>query len=180
VRLLKPATNHTLYIYIYIYIQYVIVIFLLILRSYLISIRVYCIYPLNTCSPPPAQSLSDKLSRSDKDQQELREALGAERAAGQGFRTALHERELELQEAQGRASGADASLQRAQAELGEKGEEVARLKQEALELQVKHGELNAERKQLQQQREERESQGAQQQSEIGQVTRRHLEGCYSP
>ncbi|KAG7279015.1 hypothetical protein CRUP_001956, partial [Coryphaenoides rupestris] len=92
-----------------------------------------------------SQSLSDKLSRSDKDQQELQEALGAERAAGQGLRATVHERELELQEAQGRASGAEASLQRTQVELGEKGEEVARLKQEALELQMHAKLLEAER-----------------------------------
>uniref|UniRef100_A0A8C5FPE9 Early endosome antigen 1 n=1 Tax=Gadus morhua TaxID=8049 RepID=A0A8C5FPE9_GADMO len=122
-----------------------------------------------------SQSLSDKLSRREKEQQQLGETLAAEQASGRALHSSLQARLLELQEAQLRAAAGEASLQRARAELGETGQEVARLKQEALELQVKHGELKAERKQMLQQREEKESQGAQQQTEIGQLHANLLE-----
>lgn len=117
-----------------------------------------------------AQSLSEKLARKEKEYQELEESLGAEKSVKKGMQDSLRERELEVHELQARATGAEASLQKTQTELGERSEEVAKLKHEIGELEVKHAELKVERKQLEQQREEKESQGAQQQTEIGQVS----------
>lgn len=116
-----------------------------------------------------SQSLSEKLVRKEKEHQELEQCLGAEKTAKKGVQDSLRERELEVQELQARATGAEASLQKTQTELGERTEEVAKLKREMAELEVKHAELKVERKQLEQQREEKESQGAQQQTEISQV-----------
>lgn len=118
-----------------------------------------------------SQSLSEKLARKEKEYQKLEECLEAEKAAKKGVQGSLRERELEVQELQARATGAEASVQKAQTELGERAEEVAKLKSEITELEVKHAELKVERKQLEQQREEKDSQGAQQQTEISQVSR---------
>lgn len=117
-----------------------------------------------------SQSLSEKLARKEKEYQELEEHLGAERAAKKGAEGSLRERELEAQELQARATGAEGYLTKAQTELAERAEEVAKLKKEITELEVKHAELKVERKQLQQQREEKDNQGAQQQAEISQVS----------
>uniref|UniRef100_A0A4W6E8L6 Early endosome antigen 1 n=1 Tax=Lates calcarifer TaxID=8187 RepID=A0A4W6E8L6_LATCA len=122
-----------------------------------------------------SQSLSEKLVRKEKEHQELEQCLGAEKTAKKGVQDSLRERELEVQELQARATGAEASLQKTQTELGERTEEVAKLKREMAELEVKHAELKVERKQLEQQREEKESQGAQQQTEISQLHAKLLE-----
>uniref|UniRef100_A0A8D0DEE1 Early endosome antigen 1 n=1 Tax=Sander lucioperca TaxID=283035 RepID=A0A8D0DEE1_SANLU len=122
-----------------------------------------------------SQSLSEKLARKEKEYQKLEECLEAEKAAKKGVQGSLRERELEVQELQARATGAEASVQKAQTELGERAEEVAKLKSEITELEVKHAELKVERKQLEQQREEKDSQGAQQQTEISQLHAKLLE-----
>lgn len=117
--------------------------------------------------------MSEKLTRKEKVHQELEEQLGAEKVTKKGVQDSLREREQEVQELQGRATGAEASLQKTEAELREKAEEVTKLKNEITELEMKHAELKVERKQLEHQREEKESQGAQQQTEISQVRKRH-------
>lgn len=70
---------------------------------------------------------------------------------------------------QSRLSASETSLQRIQAELGEKGEATQKLKEELLEVETKYQHLKAEFKQLQQQREEKDQHGLQLQSEINQV-----------
>uniref|UniRef100_A0A7N9AMV8 Early endosome antigen 1 n=1 Tax=Mastacembelus armatus TaxID=205130 RepID=A0A7N9AMV8_9TELE len=122
-----------------------------------------------------SQSLTEKLAHKEKDSQELEQCLGAEKAAKKGVQEILRERELEVQELQARATGAEAALQKTQSEVGERTEEVAKLKSEIVELEGKHAKLKFERIQLEQQREEKESQGAQQQTEISQLHAKLLE-----
>lgn len=148
----------------------------LILLTYCLLVFVVCFKCLgNQCTSAScfllfSQSLSEKLARKEKEYQKLEENLGAEISAKKAVQDSLRKRDLEVQELQARATGAEASLQKAETELTERAEEMMKLKSEIAELEVKHAEMKVERKQLEQQKEEKESQGAQQQTEISQVS----------
>lgn len=125
---------------------------------------------MDSCCLPLSQSLSEKLASKEKEHLELQERLKVEKDTKKALQGSLRERDLEVQELQARAAAADASFQKAQAELQHRAEEAAKIKSEIGELEVKHAELKVERKQLEQQKEEKESHGAQQQTEISRVS----------
>ena len=82
-------------------------------------------YPSVPCSLHPAaslsQNLSERLSRRERESQQLEEHVSEGQASLRALQAKLQQRDLEAQEAQARAAQAEASLGRAQAELGESG-----------------------------------------------------------